>query len=64
MSETDIPKSTSVTRDDVAQVRDFLLGLQRAAQRTGPNPCWSPRSEGARGSIMFEEGQSLFEGIF
>ena len=30
MSETDIPKSTSVTRDDVAQVRDFLLGLQQS----------------------------------
>ena len=37
--------------------------IQRAAQRTGRQPCWSPRLEGARGSGTFKGCQCLVEGI-
>ena len=42
--------------------RGLTRGLKRAATRTGRHPCWSPRSEGARGSGMFKRCQSRIEG--
>ena len=44
--------------------RAATLVVKRAAQQTGSQPCWSPRSEGARGSGTFRECQSLVERIF
>ena len=54
--------AAGVARDTInslqsGDARDIVF--ERVAQRTGRNSCWSPRSEGARGSGTFKARGAL-----